>query len=224
MIEDKKPQYRPVHVDADCNCPRHIFESTDDRPITTKVSRGHVPLMRVSSRSVEVLSFKNDAETAPPYAAISHIRSQGLGNTYSNSLFMCQLERLQKHVNALYSDLCHPIPFWIDTAFIPLTQPGKAAALELLGTVYRRASIVLALDSVIQSTCTMSALEDLQIFKQSAWTRRLWTVREGALGPCVKFRFKNAFVSFDDMLQQCSTLPDLPVPIWTASVKNPQQT
>lgn len=176
------------------------------------------------SHSVEVLSFESDAEIAPPYVAISHIRSQGLGNTSSNSLFMCQLERLQKLVNMLYSDIRYPIPFWIDTACIPLTQPGKADALELLGATYRRASIVLALESAIQGTSATSALEDLETVNQSAWTRRLWTVREGALGPCVKFRFKNAAVSFDDILEQHSTMPALPVTVWTASIKDPQRT
>ena len=207
-MKDRKPRYKPVHIDAGCDCPRHIFESTNYRPITTNVSQGHVPLIRVLPQSVEVLSFENDAETAPPYVAISHIRSQGLGNTCSNSLFMCQLERLQRLVNLLYSESRHPVPFWIDTACIPLTQPGKADALELLGAVYRRASIVLALDSFIQSAPTRSALEDLMTVKQSVWARRLWTVHEGALGPCVKFRFKHAAVSFDDILQRCSTQPD----------------
>ena len=65
MIKDRKPRYRPVNVDASCNCPLRIFESTDDRPITTKVSQGHVPLKRISSRSVEVLSFENDTGIPP---------------------------------------------------------------------------------------------------------------------------------------------------------------
>ncbi|OAP62168.1 hypothetical protein AYL99_04371 [Fonsecaea erecta] len=223
MCFDVKPQYPVAHVVSNCTCAQYDFEETKSPSISELVARSRIPLIEISNGSVKTSSFADEADWIPPFVAISHIRSQGLGSTPFNSLYMCQLQRLQESVNNLFTPGHHLIPFWIDTACIPRAHPGKAYALELLSTVYRQASIVLALDRSIEQTPTTTAAKALDAIKTSAWVRRLWTIREGALGRCVKFQFLDAALSFDDILHGYATAPHSPVPRWTATVQEPRR-
>ncbi len=179
--------HKPDALYRDC-----IFENSYDQPTTEMLSKSHIPLLRVLHSSIEITSFHKETEKVPLYVAISHVRSEGLGNMEGNAISRCQLSRLQDLVNNLYTANCQPVPFWIDTACIPHEQPGKSMAFELLDKVYRRAGMVLALDMSIQNICMSSAREDLKTIQQSAWAQRLWTIREDALANCIKLQFKDA--------------------------------
>lgn len=219
---DSKRSFTPVHVEphpAEAVCQDHIFEDDNVQPVTKIVMQWCVPLIRVRAPDVEMTQFHRESRDVPIYVAISHVRSQGLGNTEHNALPMCQLSRLQKLVDDLHLADRQSAYFWIDTACIPHTQPGKSMAFELLNTVYRRAAVVLALDSTLQSMSISSARDNLLAIGHSAWFRRLWTVREGALAPCIRFQLKDGSVSFDDIIAQfTATQADHAVEVGTATV------
>lgn len=53
------------------------------------------------------------------FVAISHVWADGLGNPSANKLPQCQLSRLQGLVDNMVPAHQRPMPFWIDTLFIP---------------------------------------------------------------------------------------------------------
>ena len=199
-------------------------EDSENRPITAILLQGYLPRVLVSGSLVELLT--RDAEAAMPtaFVAISHVRSQGLGNENTNSLPLCQLSRLQNMVNGLsLPNSRRPIPFWIDTAFVPRTQPGNAIALEKLDSVFRGADAVLALDVSILSSEADTELATEGNFlkvKNSMWAKRLWTVREGALAKSLRVQFKDAAVDFDDVIDQYMAVKGDSLVSWTGTIAN----
>jgi hypothetical protein len=204
MSQSPWHRYKPRHVDSTCSCPFHRFEDTVDTPVTAIYLQGGVPLIRVSGGSVELLNCSDDTDKAHPFVAISHVRSQGLGNWCENSLPLCQLARLQDLSNSLFPSSHPPVPFWIDTACIPLTRPGNVLALEKLGYIFRTAEIVLALDVFVLKFKATSAKENLSRIQSSQWAKRLWTIREGALGKRLRFQFKDTALDLDAIVEQYS--------------------
>ena len=128
-----------------------------------------------------------------PYVAVSHVWSQGLGNSSSNALRMCQLIRLCHYVQALDrmtrpGQQKQPLTLWLDTVCCHVacdvaTAAGRKSALKLMHETYARATHVLVLDVELEHVVTTNAsvLELAIKFVHSAWTKRLWTFQEGAL-------------------------------------------
>jgi hypothetical protein len=213
-----KHGYKPTHVRPGCLCPTHVFEDSENGPITSLLLKGYIPFVLVSGSSVEIASFHAEAEVTATFVAISHVRSQGLGNWQSNSLPLCQLSRLQDLVNNMYVPSRHPVPFWIDTACIPHNQPGKAIAFEALGSIFRSADAVLALDVSTIGSDTASAKQNILKIRSSMWAKRLWTIREGALAKSLQVQFKNNAVDLDGIIQQYSINEDNSLISWTGPV------
>ena len=174
---------------------------------------GFIPSIVVSGSVVEVLKATLVPGAANTLVAISHVRSEGLGNWLSNSLPLCQLSQLQGLVNNLYPSSHHPVPFWIDTACIPLTAPGDALALEALNVIYKHADVVLALDAAILKSVATLPGECLLQIKKSAWAQRLWTIREGALAKSLHFQFGSTAVDLDEIIRQYSASSDQNLPL-----------
>ncbi|KIW14167.1 hypothetical protein PV08_06948 [Exophiala spinifera] len=200
--------FSPVHAGPHLPgsvCVDEVFEDCNRWQITDIVMQSCVPLVRVRESSVETVHFHPESREVPFFVVISNVRSQGLGNTQQNALPVCQLSRLQTLVNDLYPADHQPPYFWIDTACIPLTEPGKSMAFELFDGVCRCASIVLVLDCLIEGSVITGGCDDLRVKMKSTWWSRLWTVSEGALAPSLRFQFKGGSVSLEALLDRCPT-------------------
>src|SRR5947209_4925030 len=221
--EEPGLSYRPAHTSDRCECENIVFEDADRRLISEKIEKGHIPLLqcaefpnnRESKAQCYALKSFRLSGPAPRYVAISHVRSQALGNTQCNSLPRCQLLRLQALVNNLYNHLSEPIPFWIDTICVPLERDTRRVAIKQMCQVFKEADQVLVLDLVLSKICPSSLRECFIGIKGSAWCKRLWTVQEGILARRLRFQFLQGAFLLSDVLRHRSnrdkntTLPEM---------------
>ena len=197
--------FTPKHINKPCLCQNYHVENTTTYSITSQYQQHKLPLISYINDTVELLSDVLHAHCARRYVAISHVRSQGLGNSVSNSLPMCQISRLQSLVNRLYPTISEPVPFWVDTLCIPLTAPGQYLAFEALYDVYRRADNTIVLEESLFNSPTHSAEQNLSKIKDSQWAQRLWTVREGAIAKSLKIQFKNSALDMLEIIRDYSS-------------------
>ena len=88
---------------------------------------------------------------------------------------------------------------------------AQQAALSRMRTSYEAASIVLVLDSWLQ-TQRMQNYSDAEVLLKiltSLWNTRLWTLQEGALGKRLFFEFSDGFYDADAGLQKLHGETDL---------------
>lgn len=145
-------------------------------------------------------------ERKPPYIAISHIWSDGMGNPRENSLPECQIERIQGMVD----EIDYPgrngnktVGFWMDTLCVPVEDQLRAYRKKSIANmrhIYKNAVAVLVLDPWLQKIpSTAPTTEILARLCQSAWLRRLWTHQEGFLAKEVYYRFRDKSVSMKEI-------------------------
>lgn len=208
--QNELASYQTKHV-TDCNC-EHF--SIDMKRLTEILENGSLPLLRIqrghtlSELSVELVP----SQSTSCYIAISHVWADGLGNPYKNSLPRCQLDFLHKTINEYYANLdpqaVEEILLWCDTLCCPV-EPGKAknTALAYMKRTYLEATRVLVLDASLRmyDFNTMDADEACIRILNSGWTRRLWTLQEGAL-PAKTSRlsilFKDGAINIHHLLQR----------------------
>lgn len=167
------------------------FLAADHRQMFEWLKKGTLPLALYTDDPPNLRMYSSAACTR--YVAISHVWAQGLGNQDTNALPRCQLRRLSAMVNELYPPSQRPVPFWIDTLSCP-TEPEEATSLAIvqMRNTYSGADKVLVLDSYLNmDTARMSDAEMLLRIFCSGWTRRLWTLQEGALARDAYFRFRD---------------------------------
>ncbi|BCS23554.1 uncharacterized protein APUU_31779A [Aspergillus puulaauensis] len=200
--------YRTAHVTSNCACNYHAQEHIGPR-VEEILRSGGIPACvllsvpgdtqtqgittdRGESTSLRVKVV--DTSSIPTYVAISHVWSDGMGNTKGNTLPLCLWEDLQKRVQRLYPSDCAPVPFWIDTVCVPRERKMRDKAIRGLLRVYQAAEKVLVIDKSVQclSLSTSSPFELLFRVAISPWTRRLWTFQEACLA-------KQLYYDFDDM-------------------------
>ena len=92
-------------------CQIHDFQDSTTSSITEQYQQHSVPLVSYVNDMLELLSDGLHALRLRRYVAISHVRPQGLGNSFSNPLPMCQILRLQSLVDRLYLTISGPAPF-----------------------------------------------------------------------------------------------------------------
>lgn len=136
------------------------------------------------------------------YVAISHVWSHGLGNPHANSLPQCQMRRISRMVNHLYDDEeGDAILFWIDTICCP-TDPPEATdlAIRYMRRTYSDAEKVLVLDEYLLAVESKPLLKTECLIRIlcSSWTRRLWTLQEGALAKSLNFQFLDECVNIKE--------------------------
>ena len=191
--------YKTRHVCQSAAC---AFVAANQEKSFAILQAGLVPLIEVQDfdkvSEIEFLVTKRRA----PYVAISHVWSHGLGNPEGNSLPRCQLARLSKMVASLYPSELGSVPFWIDTICVP-TVPAEARALAIikLRDTYRKADMVLVVDSYLETidTSTLLAPEIALYISCSTWLTRLWTLQEGALAPTLYFQFADRVVDLAEI-------------------------
>jgi hypothetical protein len=140
------------------------------------------------------------------YVAISHVWSDGLGNTKSNALPICQLERLAEYLEAATTSLGSRagIHVWLDTLCVPLQPKAmRKAAIASMSTVYESADFVLVLDETLMKLeAPASCEETLFYIFASPWMTRLWTFQEAWLARSLVFQFEDRSVELGDLFGQ----------------------
>ncbi|AEO68452.1 uncharacterized protein THITE_2089960 [Thermothielavioides terrestris NRRL 8126] len=188
------------------------------------VEKGQVPVLQWDGDTIHV-SAGDDTNA---YVTVSHVWSDGLGNNdKENSLWACQLSRIQSLVNELGRGMEMPgagqvrgedgnrlVPFWIDTLCVPVgdenRHPGgnrtrdlRKEAIGQMADIYRRARQVLVLDSFILSLPRSADVIDKYLrIHLSNWHHRLWTMQEGQLARRLVFQFRDGAESFEDMRRE----------------------
>ena len=202
--------YKTKHITG-CNCEHFLI---DTKQLTNILESGSLPLLQIrpgnalSELSVEIVP----SHSTSCYIALSHVWADGLGNPFQNSLPRCQLEFLHKIIQE-YNVILNPgadqdMLLWIDTLCCPV-EPGKAknTALASMKKTYLEATRVLVLDTSLRTRCskTMDPVEACARILSSGWTRRLWTLQEGALSARnsrLSFLFRDGAINIHHLLQQ----------------------
>lgn len=189
------PHQIPRHVDESCKCDSLRI---DEEQLAYCLRQGHLPLLRIRhEKDIDKLSVEVVTSTeSTPYAAISHVCADGLGNSAATALPRCQIARLKVSVNNLdfeYVPTKVPIEIdasqlllWCDTLCCPVvSKEAKNIALTQLYRTYNEAYVVLVLDRSLishpQRTDRVGVEEACLRVATSRWMTRLWTLQEGAL-------------------------------------------
>ena len=133
------------------------------------------------------------------YVAFSHVWSDGLGSTTEKRLPKCQIEKLLD--NTLQS--CKATCFWIDSLCVPQQQDLRKRAITLMAKTYQSAAAVIVLDARVQHYSIRDPLEEqLVALGLSVWQQRLWTLQEGSLAKRPLFKFSDALVDRETILEK----------------------
>jgi Heterokaryon incompatibility protein (HET) len=173
------------------------------------VGGGGIPLVRLRPKSA---NFDGEFEVFPAssdikYVAFSHVWADGRGNVEENGLFKCQWHWLQdcaQQCQKRDTDLCsiylkEMVPFWIDTFCVPKGSDQRVAELRrkailMMPEIYRSADVILVLDSALENAGDMSILQFGMRLKFCGWSRRVWTLHEGAVAQNLMFRMAKGLV------------------------------
>ena len=185
-------RYHTKHLNG-CHC-EHL--SIDTTRLNEILESGSLPLVRIrKGNTLDELCIELSAsEATSHYIALSHVWADGLGNPFENALPRCQLNFLHESISNVYTELnpqaAEEVLLWCDTLCCPV-EPGKAKsiALQKMKRVYEEAFHVLVLDGSLRvyDLKAMDTEEFCLRILNSGWTRRLWTLQEGAL-PAKKSR------------------------------------
>ena len=221
LMSDGKREFESQHFENNCQCDDDVgLDSQQVDEMCAILEKGGIPLIRIQQaapdRSLHIsVEEKHDTD----YVAISHVCSQGLGNSFAHSLRRCQLGRLFRHIKSLrgcndLADENSPIYIWLDTLCCPIYQHVKGdqsrierlkksreKAINRMRDTYHNATLVLVLDVELERTeiSKMPVLEVTARFMLSFWTRRLWTLQEGVLGRRVWVQFHDRAISTDSL-------------------------
>ena len=192
--------YRTKHVSKECNCQ---YASVSPEELTAVIQKPNgIPLVRFMDGRLHVVEWSADV----PYAAISHVWADGLGNPVCNGLPICQLSRLQDRVNNLTaSNHC----FWMDTLCIPVgpehARSRKMAIARMQG-IYESAALTLVLNAELDNrSCGRDPQELAFRIAHNSWWRRLWPLQEGVTSSRLLFQFDDGTVDPEVLLHQGST-------------------
>ncbi|EXJ76820.1 uncharacterized protein A1O5_01328 [Cladophialophora psammophila CBS 110553] len=140
------------------------------------IEQGGIPLVRLKPRS-HSLGGSIDLEIVPAgpstrYLAYSHVWADGRGNVSGNELYECQWrwhqECAQQHEKRDL-DICSALSenlllFWIDTFCVPRGSDDRmwqlrTKAILSMSEIYRKAEVVVVLDSALENADITSVLE-----------------------------------------------------------------
>jgi hypothetical protein len=189
------PRYNPSHsptcrkADEDC-----IMVGPDEEEVLKALEedddsrKGTFPLMKVCRNEVtQKLEVKVEPwRRGTPFATISHVWSQGLGNRSERKIRMCQLQAIQDLVSKVFGKE-GPHLFWLDTFAIPQRRGDnsrhtklKRKAIGLIHHIFNNAEHCIIIDRYLMTegrtfdSCRIIGAELLA----SGWMMRLWTLQE----------------------------------------------
>lgn len=147
-----------THDAPTCHTPCSSMLGVDMEKVIALINADKIPLLKFK-KTPDHGEFElelTDHTLSPEYATISHVWSDGYGNTEKNELYRCQLNyfckllkwaqrsRLQ-HRKGQSSNNAEPLPFWLDTLVIPIPPKNKTptddAELENKKKKYREARV-----------------------------------------------------------------------------------
>lgn len=177
------------------------------------------PLFRVrkqSSGKIEVLveAWPNDGRRLP-FATISHVWSQGLGNEERNEVRRCQLDHIVRLLELLQmprsgasAQYGSPL-FWLDTFAIPVRpKAGRAQAIphdpvptdfddlkrrsiQRIHRVFSHSAHSIVIDKdLCKLPLAEQPMEAAMKLLTSSWMRRLWTLQEAFLSKRISITFE----------------------------------
>ncbi|KAI2617250.1 hypothetical protein GGS26DRAFT_577265 [Hypomontagnella submonticulosa] len=203
--------YQTKHANDDCDCQDMVAANPDE--LCEILEQGKIPLILLmeendSYPNIMFVGCDPRETNLQPYVAISHVWSDGLGNTKENSLPRCQLRRLSEFVKELPGQYSDTLLFWCDTICVPTDMAAQSSkrmknaqtiAMTLMRDVYAKAMTVLVLDSWLwnNSTEDKSDTEILMEIFTCPWNTRLWTYQEGALPESLHFQFSDQAYNLD---------------------------
>ncbi|RBA15946.1 HET domain-containing protein [Fusarium proliferatum] len=192
--------YETKHLfDRDCDCEfislSHGFEVN---LVLSCVRRGGTPLIRIDWPFFRIFQMGVDDGPTPPYVAISHVWSEGMGNPRENALPRCQLSNLQYSASQSCPDLDN-VHFWIDTLCIPVGhEEERKREIKKMASIYSGAEKVVVLDKSLMQTMSNTQRDELLIrIWRSPWASRLWTLQEGRLSKSLSFYFADKFYELE---------------------------
>ncbi|EMD30863.1 hypothetical protein CERSUDRAFT_100910 [Gelatoporia subvermispora B] len=192
--------YKNRHVVDSCTC-AYSKPPLDD--VLGIFRRDQIPVVHMTSTGshgdevIDMICSSASADIPTPNVAISHVWSDGLGSTTEDGLPSCQIRRLAK----LVQDILPHAAIWIDSLCVPKDEMMRRRAIGLMGQTYRRADIVLVIDSGIRSCTTRAPLKQKQLWVYtSAWMQRLWTLQEAVLADTLLFELSGGFVAVEGLL------------------------
>lgn len=192
--------YTTKHVfDIDCDCKTLSLSHTfGENLILSCIQRGGTPLIRVDWPYVHIFQMGVDEPPTPPYVAISHVWSQGMGNTKENGLPKCQLNNLQYSANESCPGL-ENVHFWIDTLCIPVGREAeRRQEIKKMASIYSGAEKVVVLDRSLMQALSKTYREEVLIrIWKSPWASRLWTLQESRLSKSLSFYFADGFYELE---------------------------
>lgn len=218
--------YRTKHADT-CKG-EGCWEMSAD-PVETRriLESGNIPLILSIDEDDESEQVTLvESEPGLKYVAISHVWSDGLGNTKRSALPRCQMVRLSHLIRGLEGRGSDVVLFWIDTIGCPpdAADDGETQqlAIGMMRKTYQDACVVLVLDSWLlsqeigptaapaesQLRLPMSDHEILLRIITSSWNARLWTLQEGALASTLFFQFDDKAYDVDEGVERLNHLDD----------------
>ncbi|EXL42637.1 hypothetical protein FOCG_15089 [Fusarium oxysporum f. sp. radicis-lycopersici 26381] len=188
--------YETKHLfDRDCDCELiSLSQGFEVNLVLSCVRRGGTPLIRVDWPFVRIFQMGVDEGPTPPYVAISHVWSEGMGNPRENALPRCQLSNLQYSASKSCPDIDN-VHFWIDTLCIPVGhEEERRQEIKKMASIYSGAEKVVVLDRSLMETFSNTHREEVLIrIWRSPWASRLWTLQEGRLSKSLSFYFADKF-------------------------------
>ncbi|KAH7163835.1 hypothetical protein DER46DRAFT_605120 [Fusarium sp. MPI-SDFR-AT-0072] len=197
---DLNREYRPSHSlacsatdsedDKDCGM---IGPNEDDILDVLERSNdprtGVFPLIRIcEDKETKILEIKvEEWKAGTPYATVSHVWSQGLGNRNKREIHVCQLRAIKNLLKQVFGEK-ESYLFWLDTFAIPQLGTGdarhaqlKRKAIGLIHHIFNNAQHCIILDRYLMMygrafdyNCRTIGAEILA----SGWMMRLWTLQE----------------------------------------------
>jgi Heterokaryon incompatibility protein (HET) len=196
------------HVTANCECQplgppmQEIIELIEDGwtpvvAIATSDDNDDVEIY-VKGIELEEIDAKNEFGD---FFALSHVWTDGLGNSEQNTILTCQARKLANLLHNLDGTVLGQtekievdpkvlnshvtIDFWLDTLCIPVQPQHQELRERCIGQmhkIYLTAAGVLVLDPDLQQlTRNSKPVELVGRLVSSFWRTRLWTYQEGAL-------------------------------------------
>ena len=208
------------HAVPNCGC-ESVAEDVVLMQIMAIIEEGETPLLRLVTSSEAQLEIEVFPARDMYYAAISHVWSDGLGNSEANEVFSCQWRRLQALVDGVFPlDFKETsTPFWLDTICIPICKNKshtrdqcrrrrlRENSIRRMRKIYRDADHVLILDATMISLPSCLSIQEFGLrLACSKWMRRLWTLHEGAMARRAFVRIRDGWVSLDQLSGQIYTI------------------
>ncbi|RMJ10270.1 hypothetical protein CDV36_010097 [Fusarium kuroshium] len=172
--------------------------------------KGPFPLLRIVDRGGEKGIEVEQWTEGTPFATISHVWSQGLGNRTERKIHTCQLEMIQNWVKKAFRDQDNKNHlFWIDTFAIPQNKGDprcaklKRRAIGLIHHIFSNAQHCIIIDRHLLTTSR--SIHDCRTIGATllacGWMMRLWTLQEAFVSAQLHLamRDRNGLKSLNDL-------------------------